>query len=86
VDVVVIDLTWEMMATSVISQLASVVAKLNTITKICKYKGIHEGHQFILMAMEVHGALRHDMDCFIRECVYLFHDRQLGSIPIICNG
>jgi hypothetical protein len=29
------------------------------------------------MAMEVHGELRHDMDRFIKECAYLFHDRQL---------
>jgi hypothetical protein len=28
------------------------------------------------MAMEVHGTLKHDMDCFIRECAHLFHDRQ----------
>ncbi len=74
-DVVVTDLTWEMMAMSVISQLASVVVKLNTIVKIYKYKRIDEGHQFILMAMEVHGAPGHDMDCFIKECAYLFHDR-----------
>ncbi len=28
------------------------------------------------MAMEVHGAPEHDMDCFIREYAHLFHDRQ----------
>jgi hypothetical protein len=28
------------------------------------------------MAMEVHNTLRHDMDCFIKECAHLFHDRQ----------
>jgi hypothetical protein len=28
-----------------------------------------------LMAMEVHNAPGCDMDCFIRECVCLFHDR-----------
>jgi hypothetical protein len=33
---------------------------------------LHEGHHFILMAMEVHNAPR----CFIRECVCLFHNRQ----------
>ncbi len=27
--------------------------------------------------MEVHGALGHDMDHFIRECARLFHDRIL---------
>jgi hypothetical protein len=29
------------------------------------------------MAMEVHNTLGHDMDHFIRECVRLFHNRQL---------
>jgi hypothetical protein len=29
------------------------------------------------MAMEVHDAPGHDMDRFIRECVRLFHDKQL---------
>ncbi len=48
----------------------------NTITNIHKYRGFHEGHQFILMAMEVHNALGHDMDRFIKECVHLFHNRQ----------
>jgi len=50
--------------------------KLNVIVKIRKYRGLHEGHQFIPMAMEVHGAPRCDMDCFIKECACLFHDRQ----------
>jgi hypothetical protein len=27
------------------------------------------------MAMEVHGALEHDMDHFINECAHFFHDR-----------
>ncbi len=31
------------------------------------------------MAMEVHGALECDMDCFIKECACLFHDRRLGD-------
>jgi len=31
------------------------------------------------MAMEVHNTPKHDMDCFIRECVRLFHDRQSGG-------
>ncbi len=34
------------------------------------------GHLFIPMAMEVHNASRHDMDCFIRECTCFLHDRQ----------
>jgi hypothetical protein len=32
-----------------------------------------------LMAMEVHGAPRHDMDHFIKECTCLFHDRWSGG-------
>jgi hypothetical protein len=42
---------------------------------MCKYKGFHEGHHFILMAMEVHGISRYDMDHFVRECAHFFHDR-----------
>jgi hypothetical protein len=62
-------------ALNVISQPAGVVVKLSTITKIYKYRRFKEGHHFILMAMEVHGAPKHDMDCFIKDCVRLFHDR-----------
>jgi hypothetical protein len=43
-DVVVINLTWEMVASNVITRLACVVIKLNAITKIHKYRGFHEGH------------------------------------------
>jgi hypothetical protein len=53
--------------------------ELNAIAKIYKYKGLHEGHHFILMAMEVYGAHGRDMDHFIRECACLFHDKQLGG-------
>ncbi len=63
------------MALNVISRLESAVVELNTIANIYKYKGLHEGHHFIPMAMEVHGALGHDMDHFIKECAHLFHDR-----------
>jgi hypothetical protein len=63
------------MALSVINQPTSVVANLSAIVKIHKYKRLHEGHHFILMAMEVHGAPGWDMDCFIRECAHLFQDR-----------
>ncbi len=56
-DVVVIDSTREMMASSVISRLTSAVAELSTIVKIYKYKGLQEGHHFILMAMEVHPGM-----------------------------
>jgi hypothetical protein len=53
--------------------------ELSTIAKIHKYKGLHEKHNFILMAMEVHGTPRCDMDPFVRECVCLFHGRRFGS-------
>ncbi len=56
------------MATNVISQPPSATMELSAIVKIHKYIGIHEGHHFIRMAMEVHGALECDMDRFIREC------------------
>jgi hypothetical protein len=64
------------MISNVIIQPTSVVAKLNAISKIHKYKKFHEGHHFIPMAMEVHSAPGHDMDHFIKECAHLFHDRR----------
>jgi hypothetical protein len=73
--VVVIDMMWEMVAWSVINRPTSVVVKLNVIIKIYKYKKLHERQHFILMAMEVHGAPMHDMDCFTIDCARLFHDR-----------
>jgi hypothetical protein len=73
--VVVIDLMREIMVSNVITRLVSAAAKLNTIAKIYKYKRLHEGHHFIIMAMEVNSALEHDMDRFIKECACLFHDR-----------
>jgi hypothetical protein len=37
------------------------------------------------MAMEVHNAHERDMDCFIRECVHLFHNKQLrGYLSFFC--
>jgi hypothetical protein len=51
--------------------------RLNAIVKIHKYGGLHEGHNFIPMAMEVHDTPKHDMDCFIRGNACLFHNRQL---------
>jgi hypothetical protein len=69
----------EMVALSVISRLIGAIVELNAIVKIGKYRGLHEGHHFILMAMEVHGAFGHDMDRFIGECACLFHDRRFGS-------
>jgi hypothetical protein len=67
------------MASSVISQPSGAIAKLNAIAEIHKYRKFHEGHHFILMALEVHGIFGHDMDHFIRECAHLFHDIRLGS-------
>jgi hypothetical protein len=40
-------------------------------------KTLHEGHQFIMMAMGVFNAPRHDMDHFIRKHVFIFHNTQL---------
>jgi hypothetical protein len=74
-DVVVTSLTQETMASNVISQLASATMEPNAIVKIHKYKGFHEGHHFIPMAMEVHGTPGRNMDCFIKECAHLLHDR-----------
>ncbi len=53
-NVMVADLTWETMAMNVISQPKGAIAELSAIVKICKYRGLHDKHQFILMAMEVH--------------------------------
>jgi hypothetical protein len=79
VDVVVTNLTREMMATNVISQPMDVASKLSANVKIYKYKGLHDAHHFILMAMEVYGAPGCDMNRFIKECASFFHDRQLGG-------
>jgi hypothetical protein len=51
------------------------VVEFSTILKIRKYRGLHERHHFILMAMEVHDTPKCDMDCFIREYAGHFHDR-----------
>ncbi len=75
VDVVVIDPPWEMVVSSVINRPIGATAKLNGIVKIRKYEGFHEGHHFILMAMEVHDAPKRDMDCVIKKCAHLFYDR-----------
>jgi hypothetical protein len=56
----VINPTLETMVMSVISQLINVIAEFITIFKIRKYRGLHEGHNFILMAMEMHNTPRHD--------------------------
>jgi hypothetical protein len=51
----------ETMISHVISQPIGAMVALNVIVKICKYKGLREGHHFILMAMEVHDTPEHDM-------------------------
>jgi len=79
IDVVVMDSTQEMVAMSVINRLVGATAELIAIIKICKYRGIHEGHHVIPMAMEVHDTPKRDMDCFIKACVFLFHNRRLGG-------
>jgi hypothetical protein len=38
-----------------------------------------KGTTLFLMAMEVHNAPGRDMDCFIKECVRVFHNRQSGG-------
>jgi hypothetical protein len=50
--------------------------ELNAIVEIHKYIRFQESRHLISMAMEVHGAPGCDMDCFIRECALLFHDRR----------
>ncbi len=78
-NVVVTHLMQGMMTLSVISRLVGAIVELNAIANIHKYKRLHEGHHFILMAMEMHGAPWHDMDHFIKECARLFHDRWSGG-------
>jgi hypothetical protein len=67
---------WEMMTSSVISRPIGVTMELNIITKIRKYRRLHDGHHFIPMAMEVHNKPKRDMDCFIKDCARFFHNRQ----------
>jgi hypothetical protein len=75
-NVIVIDSTQETLASSVISPPVGAIVEFSTIAKIHKYRRLQKGLHFIPMAMEVHGAPEHDMDCFIREFVHLFHNRQ----------
>jgi hypothetical protein len=56
VDVMVTDLTEEMVAINVIHWPSCVIIEHNVIVKICKYKGLHERHHFISMVMEVHDT------------------------------
>ncbi len=75
VDLVVSNSPWKIVAKSVINKPTSENVKPKTIAKIEKYKKFCEGHHFITMALEVHNAIGHDMDCFIKECACLFHDK-----------
>jgi hypothetical protein len=52
-NVMVINLTWKIVATNVMNQPDIAIAELNTIVKICKYRRLHDKHHFILMAMEL---------------------------------
>jgi hypothetical protein len=65
-----------MVASNVINQPTSATVEPNAIVKIYKYRGLHEGHHFIPMAKEVHNTPKRDMDCFTKECAYLFHNKQ----------
>jgi len=75
VDVVITNPMRETMVSNVICQPTNATTKLNTIVKIHKYRGFHERCHFIMMVMEVHGTLGHDIDYVIKECAHLFHDR-----------
>jgi len=57
--------------------------ELSAIIKIHKYKGLHEGHHFILMAMEMHNTHGWDMDHFIKECACFFHDMIRRSFILV---
>jgi hypothetical protein len=74
-DVMVTNLTWDTIISNVISQPIGVIAKFNAIIKIHKYGKLQKGHHFIPMTMEMHDTLGCDMDCFIRQCAHLFHNR-----------
>jgi hypothetical protein len=60
-NVVVTNLMQKTVTVNVISQPIGAMVELNATAKICKYRGFHEGHHFISMAMEVHDTPRHDM-------------------------
>jgi hypothetical protein len=74
-NVLITNLTWETTTLNVINQPTNVATKLRALVNIRNYRGLHEGHHFIQMVMEVHNALRQNMDRFIKKCAYLFHDR-----------
>ncbi len=57
VDGVITNMTREIVASSVISQLAGAAENLTSLLKSTNIKGLHEGHHFILMTTEVHLGL-----------------------------
>ncbi len=59
-----------------INRPTGAIANFNVIIKIRKYTRFYKRHHFIPMAMEVHDTPKRDIDCFIRECASLFHNRQ----------
>ncbi len=60
------------MAISVNNRLANALIELHAIAKIHKHRGLHEGHHFILMGMEVHNTPKHVMYRFIKELFIIF--------------
>jgi hypothetical protein len=68
----------EIVPSNVINRSICAIVELGAIIKIHKYKGFHEGHHFILTAMEVHGALGRNMDHFIMERAHFSHDKHSG--------
>jgi hypothetical protein len=77
---------WETVASNVISWPTCVATKINAIAKIHKYKGLYEEHHFILMAMEVHNAPKHNINHFIKECARFFHNkRSRGHLSLFFN-
>jgi hypothetical protein len=55
-NVVVTNTTWEIVVSNVISRPTSAIVEHSVIVKIHEYRGVHERHHFILMAMEVHDT------------------------------
>jgi hypothetical protein len=94
-DVVVNDLMRETVASNVISWPTSAITELSAIAKICKYKGLKEGHHFIPMAMEVHGTLgviwitsSWSVFVFPQEVIYpcLFAFNFSGSVLVLLSS
>jgi hypothetical protein len=60
-DVVIIDPTREIVASNVISWPTCATVELNTIVKMYKYKGLHEGHHFIQMVIVTDVTVRNQL-------------------------